>query len=304
MRCLPSNGSLLNSFHSLNSIPTRMARRLLSAVAVGAIIVADTNLTVNAQEWKSGVEWNAPPVVTPGTSDDAPPSDAVILFDGTHMAAWEGGEQWNVVDGVATADKGKIQTKQHFGDIQLHIEWSAPTEIEGSGQGRGNSGVFLMGLYEVQVLDSYQNETYFDGQAASIYKQTPPMANAMRPPGEWNSYDIFFNAPKFRTNGDLEKPGYVTAIHNGVLVLNHFELLGPSGYTEAPHYTPHAETGPIVLQYHSDPVQFRNIWVRELKPPAGRRVSTPFNLPKHEPVQPPVEETTEDTEDKPEEKKD
>ena len=242
-----------------------------------------------AQEWKSGVEWQEPPVVTPGATDDAPPSDAIVLFDGTNLGQWEGGEKWLVQDGIAIPQEEKIQSKQHFGDIQLHIEWSAPTEIRGSGQGRGNSGVYLMGMYEVQVLDSYQNETYFDGQAGSIYKQTPPMANAMRRPGEWNAYDIVFNAPEFRSNGDLEKPGYVTLIHNGILALNHFELLGPSGFTAAPHYEPHAETGPIVLQFHGDPVQYRNIWVRELKPPVGRRVSAPFNLERKPKPLPPVE---------------
>jgi hypothetical protein len=130
----------------------------------------------------------------------------------------------------------------------------------------------------VQILDSFENKTYFDGQAGSIYKQTPPMANAMRKPGEWNYYDIIFTAPRFRSNGDVVRPGYVTLIHNGVLLLNHFELEGPTSYTEAPKYRAHAETGPIQLQFHGDPVRFRNIWVRELKPPVGRRVSAPFNI--------------------------
>jgi hypothetical protein len=135
-----------------------------------------------------------------------------------------------------------------------------------------------MGLYEVQVLDSFENPTYFDGQAGSIYKQTPPLANAMRKPGEWNYYTIIFNAPRFRSNGDVVKPGYVTLIQNGVLMLNHFELEGPTSFVEAPHYKAHAETGPISLQFHGDAVKFRNIWVREIKPPVGRRVSAPFNL--------------------------
>jgi len=235
---------------------------------------------LTAQEWKSGVEWKEPPLVTPGLSDDAPPSDAIILFDGTNLDQWEGGDKWLIEGGVAVAQQSGITTKQHFGDMQLHIEWSAPAEIESEGQGRGNSGVYLMGIYEVQILDSFQNTTYFDGQAGSIYKQTPPLANAMRKPGEWNSYDIIFNAPQFRSNGDLVKPGYVTLIHNGVLMLNHFELEGPTGYTEAPKYKAHAETGPIHLQYHNDAVKFRNIWVREIKPAVGRRVSSPFNIPR------------------------
>lgn len=231
-----------------------------------------------AQEWKSGVEWQEPQVVTPGERNSEPPSDAVVLFDGTSMSQWENGDAWLVEDGVAIPQKGDIHSIQHFGDIQLHLEWSSPEVIEGEGQGRGNSGVFLMGLYEVQVLDSWKNQTYFDGQAAGIYKQTPPMVNAMRRPGEWNTYDIFFTAPKFRVNGDVEKPGYVTVMHNGVLVQNHFELLGPTEYTKAPHYIPHAETGPIRLQYHRDAVRFRNIWVRELNPPVGRRTGPGFNI--------------------------
>ncbi len=231
-----------------------------------------------AQEWKSGVEWQEPPLVTPGASDNAPPSDAVVLFDGSNLDAWENGDKWLVQDGIATAQQSAITTRQHFGDIQLHIEWSAPTEIRGEGQGRGNSGCYLMGLYEVQILDSFQNQTYFDGQAGSVYKQIPPMANAMRKPGEWNTYQIVFNSPRFLGNGDVDKPASVTLIQNGVLLLNHFELYGPTSYTDAPHYKPHAETGPISLQFHGDAVRFRNIWLRELKPPVGRRVSAPFNI--------------------------
>ncbi|MEZ6131625.1 MAG: DUF1080 domain-containing protein [Planctomycetaceae bacterium] len=247
-----------------------------SQLIFGASILAAT-VTANAQDYKSGIEWQQPPIVTPGATDDAPPSDAVILFDGKDMSAWEGGD-WRVEDGVAYSGKGNIQTKQSFGDIQMHIEWSAPTEVKGNGQGRGNSGVYLMGQYEIQVLDSYENETYFDGQAGSVYKQTPPMANAMRKPGEWNTYDIFWTAPRFKVNGDLESPAYVTLIHNGVLVLNHFELLGPSSFVEPPHYTVHAPTGPIRLQDHGNPVRFRNIWVRELHPPVGKRVRAPYVL--------------------------
>ena len=231
-----------------------------------------------AQEWKSGVQWPEPSVVTPGNTNSEPPSDAIVLFDGTSLSQWEGGDRWLVKDGVAIPRGGDIKTKQSFGDVQIHIEWATPTQIKGEGQGRGNSGVFLMEKYEVQVLDSYHNSTYFDGQAGSIYKQTPPMVNAIRPPGEWNTYDIFFSTPKFRVNGTVSQPAYVTVVHNGVLILNHFEILGPTGFTEAPTYTPHAEKGPISLQNHNDPVQFRNIWVREFKSVVGRRVSAPFNL--------------------------
>ena len=243
---------------------------------------------VNAQEWKSGVEWSEPPLVTPGVTDDTAPSDAIVLFDGSNLDAWEGGEKWLIEDGVAIPRESEIRTKQHFGDIQLHVEWTAPIEIRGEGQGRGNSGIYLMGYYEVQVLDSFENATYFDGQAGSIYKQTAPLANAMRKPGEWNYYDIIFNAPTFRSNGDVVKPGTVTLIQNGVLMLNHFELEGPTSYTSAPKYVPHAETGPISLQFHGDAVKFRNIWLREFKPAVGRRTGLPFN------IEPKKKEETED----------
>ncbi len=248
----------------------------VNLAVIVAIFVGTRDLS--AQEWKSGIEWQEPPVITPGATNDAPPSDAIVLFDGSTMDAWENGEKWLVQDGVAIPRETAVTSKQHFGDMQLHLEWSAPTEIRGEGQGRGNSGCYLMGLYEVQVLDSFENLTYFDGQAGSIYKQTAPLANAMRKPGEWNTYEIIFNTPKFKSNGDVVKPGYVTLIQNGVLMLNHFELEGPTSFTEAAHYKPHAETGPISLQFHGDAVKFRNIWVREIKPAVGRRVSAPFNL--------------------------
>ena len=254
---------------------------------------------VNAQEWKSGVEWSEPPLVTPGATDDAAPSDAIVLFDGSNLDAWEGGDKWLIDDGVAIPRESEIRTKQHFGDIQLHIEWTAPTEIRGQGQGRGNSGIYLMGHYEVQVLDSFENPTYFDGQAGSIYKQTAPLANAMRKPGEWNSYDIIFNAPTFKSNGDVVKPGTVTLIQNGVLMLNHFELEGPTSYTAAPKYVPHAETGPISLQFHGDAVKFRNMWLREIKPAVGHRTGLPFNIePKKKDV-PEEAEKADDENEKP-----
>ena len=253
------------------------SKLILFSASVAVALFAN-NAISSAQEWKSGIEWQEPPLVTPGATDDAPPSDAVVLFDGTNLDAWNGGDKWLVENGIAIPQETAITTKQQFGDMQLHLEWSAPTEIRGEGQGRGNSGCYLMALYEVQILDSFENPTYFDGQAGSIYKQTAPLANAMRTPGEWNYYDIIFNAPQFKSNGDLLKPGYVTLIHNGVLLLNHFEMEGPTSFVEAPHYKPHAETGPISLQFHNDPVRFRNIWVREIKPAVGRRVSAPFNL--------------------------
>jgi len=282
-----------------------MRKCFLFSFTVCGMLAASANLS--AQEWKSGVEWQEPPLVTPGATNEAPPSDAVVLFDGTNLDQWIDGENWKIEDGVAIPQKSQIVSKQQFGDMQMHIEWSAPTEIRGSSQGRGNSGIFLMGLYEVQVLDSFENETYFDGQAGTIYKQTPPLANVMRKPGEWNYYDIIFNTPKFKGNGDVEKPGYVTLIQNGVLMLNHFEMMGPTNFIAAPHYKPHAETGPISLQFHGDPVKFRNIWVREFKAPVGHRTGPPFNIEakkkKEEPA--PVPEATEEkpTEEKSKEEK-
>lgn len=265
----------------LNAIPACAAAVMLSRLVCG-------------QEWKSGVEWEEPPVVIPGQHNSDAPSDAVVLFDGTNLSEWNNGDTWLIENGTAIPKETDIVSKRLFGDIQLHLEWATPDVIEGEGQGRGNSGVFLMGLYEVQVLDSWQNRTYFDGQAGGIYKQTPPMVNAMRKPGEWNTYDIFFRAPRFRTNGDLQVPGYVTVLHNGVLVQNHFELLGPTEYTSAPRYVAHAETGPIRLQFHRDAVLFRNIWVRELMPPQGRRVSAPYKVSK--PIKAPPVEVEDDSE--------
>lgn len=241
-----------------------------------AVLLFGCALPARAQEYLSGIEWEKPPIVTPGKADADPPSDAIVLFDGSDLSQWKGGENWKVEDGVAVVGRGQITTKQEFGDCQLHIEWSAPKPPTGSGQGRGNSGVFLMGRYEVQVLDSYDNETYFDGQAGAIYKQTPPAVNAMRPPGEWNSYDIFWTAPRFEDDGSLKSPAYITVVHNGVLILNHFELLGDTPFNRPPKYTAHGPTGPISLQDHGDPVRFRNIWVREYRPAQGEQTREPF----------------------------
>lgn len=266
---------------------------------LSVLLLSQAANSVVAQEWKSGIDWQEPPLVTPGATSDAAPSDAIVLFDGSNLDQWINGEKWLIEDGIAIPQETQIVSKQHFGDMQLHLEWSAPTVIRGQGQGRGNSGVYLMGFYEVQVLDSFENETYFDGQAGSIYKQTPPLANAMRKPGEWNYYDIIFNAPKFKGNGDIDRPGHVTLIQNGVLMLNHFELLGSTGYVSAPHYEAHAETGPIAIQFHGDPVRFRNIWVRDIKPPVGHRTGPPFNI---EP-QPKKEEAREEAKPEPSEEK-
>lgn len=226
-------------------------------------------------EYLPGIDWPEPPIVTPGHESSDPPSDAIVLFDGHDLSAWENGASWKVEDGVAIVGSSPIQTKQSFGDCHLHIEWSAPSPPKGESQGRGNSGVYFMGLYEVQVLDSYKNETYFDGQAGAIYKQTPPMANAMRPPGEWNQYDIVFTAPRFGEDGSLLSPAYFTVIHNGVLLQNHFELAGSTNWDRPASYEPHAAKLPIMLQEHGNPVRFRNIWLREFKPIVGTQAREP-----------------------------
>jgi hypothetical protein len=214
-------------------------------------------------EYQSGIKWAEPKVIDPGPAG-GPASDAIVLFDGKDLSQWED-NQWIVKDGCAIGHGGDMQTKQAFGDCQLHLEWATPEKVEGHGQGRGNSGVFLMENYEVQILDSYQNETYFDGQAGSIYKQHPPLVNCCRKPGEWQTYDIIFTAPRFDKDGKVEKPAYITVLQNGVLVQNHFEIQGKTAWDSAPAYQAHADKMPIVLQYHGNSVKFRNIWIRELK---------------------------------------
>ncbi len=210
-----------------------------------------------------------PPVVTPGVGT-APPSDAIILFDGTDLSNWEkidgSPAEWEVKNGVMTVvpGTGHIRTKQGFGDVQLHLEWRTPEEIKGKGQGRGNSGVFFMDQYEVQILDSYDNPTYPNGMAASVYKQTIPLVNACRKPGEWQTYDIIFMAPRFNEQGRVTHPARVTVIHNGVLVQNNVEIWGPTRFVGLPQYRKHEDRLPLRLQDHRDLVSFRNIWIREL----------------------------------------
>jgi len=247
-----------------------LARWQRALVLLVVLTLAVASAAALAGEWTSGIEWSKPPVVDPGPAG-GPPSDAVVLFDGKDLSQWHGGEKWLVKDGVATAHGGDISTKQSFGDCQLHVEWASPTKIEGPGQQRGNSGIYLMSRYEVQILDSYQNETYADGQAGAIYKQSPPMVNACRPPGQWQTYDIIFRAPRFAADGRVEQPAAVTVLHNGVVIQNHFELAGGTFWHQPPKYEPHAARLPILIQYHGDPVQFRNIWVRELKPLVGKK---------------------------------
>jgi hypothetical protein len=210
-----------------------------------------------------------PPIVTSGTfSENAtPPSDAIVLFDGKDLSQWRDkktGEAapWTIEDGVMVSAKDDIQTTNQFGDIQLHLEFREPTPPTGDGQGRGNSGVFFMGQYEIQVLDCYDNKTYADGATAGIYGQHPPLANACRPPGEWQTYDIIFNVPHFGANGELLSPAYATVFHNGVVAQNHQAVRGATNWRVPGTYTPHGPTGPLALQYHNNRVAFRNVWVR------------------------------------------
>jgi hypothetical protein len=214
-----------------------------------------------------------PKVITPGTENSQPPSDAIVLFDGADLSKWETylkgkleENKWKVENGymeVAPAT-GSIQTKDKFGDIQLHLEWATPAEVHGNSQSRGNSGVMLMSRYEIQVLDSYDNPTYADGQAAAIYGQVPPPVNASRKSGEWQTYDIVFEAPMF--DGEkLVKPAYVTLFQNGVLMHNRQEIIGRTPHAKLGTYAAHGPEEPLQLQNHGSPVRFRNIWVRRLK---------------------------------------
>ena len=220
-----------------------------------------------------------PPVVTPGEGlgFSKPPSDAIVLFDGSEesfKSNWTDTKgnpsQWKIVDGAMESVKkaGYIQTKESFGSCQLHIEWAAPVKVEGKGQGRGNSGVFLMNTYEVQVLDSYENQTYADGQAGALYGRSKPLVNACRKPGEWQSYDIIFHRPVFDEQGKVIRRATFTVFHNGVLIQDHTVLSGGTGWM-GPHaaseYKKHADKLPISLQDHGNPVRFRNVWIRELK---------------------------------------
>ncbi len=243
-------------------------------VAAGLAVAVVWSCLGTAGEYLSGIQWSKPPVVDPGPPG-GPPSDAVVLFDGKDMSEWIGAEKWKVQDGYVIAGPGSIVSKKEFGDCQLHLEFATPPEAKGTGQARGNSGVFMMGRYEIQILDSYNNETYYDGQCGAIYKQHPPLVNACRKPGEWQTYDIIWTAPRFDKDGKLVSPAYVTVLHNGVVIQNHFELQGDTPYNRPPRYTPHPPKGPIGLQWHGNPVRFRNIWVRELKELPHRRVHEP-----------------------------
>ncbi len=214
--------------------------------------------------------WEPEPrIVTPGNAT-APPSDAIVLFDGSNLDEWKHSDgsavKWGLgKKGIMTVKKrtGAISTKREFGDVQLHIEWRAPSKVIGEGQGRGNSGVFLQSRYEVQVLDNYNNRTYSNGQAGSIYKQSIPLVNACRPPGEWQIYDIVYKAPVFNKDGIRTSPARITVLHNGVLIQNNVEIRGTTEYIGMPKNKAHGKAS-IELQDHGNPVSYRNIWVREL----------------------------------------
>ncbi len=245
-----------------------------------ASVLFSTLLFAQAKPEDTEIWQPVPKLVTPGTPTTQPPSDAIILFDGKNLDKWVSTKdpsktaEWTVSDNVMTVDKskGNIQTKESFNNYQLHLEWRVPANITGTGQGRGNSGLFLSSPgsgdagYELQILDSYNNATYVNGQAGSIYKQNPPLVNACKKPGEWQTYDVIWTAPTFKNDGSLESPARVTVFHNGVLIQNNYELQGQTLYIGKPSYTKHGAT-PIKLQAHGDksePVSFRNIWIRPL----------------------------------------
>jgi hypothetical protein len=253
---------------------------ILKGVLMLALFVS---VVFSMQQWqRPDLKWEVhskdrpqPEVINPGTQSTQdrvgiPPSDAVVLFNGEDLSAWENGKGeeagWKIENGemVIPGGTGSIFTKQPFGDVQFHIEWQAPVPPEGEGQGRGNSGIKFMRMYEVQILDSYDNTTYPDGQAASVYGQYPPLVNTSRPPGKWQTYDIIFRRPHFDTEGNVIKPSYLTVFHNNVLVQDHVELIGKTGGARSP-YQAHPDKLPIMLQDHKNPVRFRNIWVRELE---------------------------------------
>jgi len=254
-------------------------------VSMTSLVHGQASATASTAKPEDTEVWEpVPPVVTPGATslaiNAAAPSDAIILFDGKNLDAWVSAQdkspaKWIVANGVVTVNKaaGNIETKRAFRNYQLHLEWKVPENITGSGQARGNSGLFLASTgpvdagYELQILDSYNNATYVNGMAGSIYKQAIPLANPMRKPGEWQSYDVMWTAPTFNADGSVKTPAYVTVLFNGVLIQNHFELKGETRYIGQPFYKKYDEA-PIKLQAHGDPseaISFRNIWVREVK---------------------------------------
>ena len=227
---------------------------------------------LHAQDPEMTEDWSKPPPIITAGKKSKPPSDATILYrKGKDLVNWQSrnGEsaRWKTtLCGMIVNGTGGIISKQAFGDAQYHVEWRSPRKVdpETEGQERGNSGIYIQGKYEVQILDSYENETYYNGQAGSMYKQSAPLVNASRKPGKWQSYDIVFHAPRFHENGRLKKPATITVFHNGVLIQDHYVLKGETVYGGFPKYNTHPEKLPLLLQDHGDPVQYRNIWVREL----------------------------------------
>lgn len=250
-----------------------LRKTLILTHLLGALIYMLTAFSAQAQikDPKATEVWEpVPRKVTPGQVNSAPPSDAIVLFDGSNLNEWasrkdQGAAQWTVENGIFTVKPGSgdIITRKKFGDIQLHIEWRSPLKVEGEGQGRGNSGLFLQELYEVQILDSYESRTYSNGQAGSLYKQSIPLVNATRPHDQWETYDIIYSAPHFNEDGIKVRSAYVTVIHNGILIQNHVELKGTTEYIGLPKNPAHGK-GSIILQDHGNLVSFRNIWIREL----------------------------------------
>jgi hypothetical protein len=244
---------------------------MASAAVLGSVMSEDARAQ-SAGSWAvHSLERPQPRMVDPGPAGPLvrAPSDAIVLFDGRDLSQWRSGNgaaRWKVENGYfeVVAGAGTLVSAQSFGDVQLHVEFATPVEVKGEGQGRGNSGVFLMGRYEVQVLDSWRNMTYPDGQAASLYGQFPPLVNASRPPGEWQSYDIVFHAPRFDASGKLLQPARMTVLHNNVLVHDNVELTGPTAHQRRPPYEAHPAQLPISLQDHGNPVRYRNIWLRRL----------------------------------------
>lgn len=273
-----------------------MTRTILSALAAACLLSGQTeqkkdrSLGYDDTPLLPGQKWRVhdvarprPPKVIPG----AQPSDAIVLFDGRNLSRWTGmlrggavvEPKWKVENGYmeVTPGSGHLVSKEKFGDCQLHVEWATPADGQGKGQSAGNSGVALMGHYEIQVLESLHNETYADGQAGSIYGQWPPLVNASRGPGEWQTFDIFFEAPRFES-GKLVKTAYFTVVHNGVLVHHRKEVLGRAVHARVAQYAPHGPEGPLMLQNHGRPVRFRNIWIRRLNgydEPSNDAISKP-----------------------------
>lgn len=258
---------------------TLLAGTVLTMLCTALIAQQNNNLGYTDTPMQPNGKWHIhdparpqPTVVAPGGAESlmipAPADATVLLGGGSDTSAWSMTDgkptTWAMTAGVISSGKGMLRTKAEFADVQLHVEFATPSTVQGDSQGRGNSGVYLMGAFEIQVLDSWQNPTYADGSASAMYGQFPPLVNASRKPGLWQSYDIIFTAPRFKANGDVDKPAVVTVLHNGVLVHNATAFYGPTQHKRIDPYSSKLTRGPILLQDHGNPVRFRNIWVREI----------------------------------------